>query len=225
MLVSHFEARNLDGAVERSALFSWDGGERRVWIAVPRELAGDPDDASAFLPLAVLPAMRLGEDVTIDGSVSPRLLRGSRQAAELYRAWAPELGAPAIEAARERIPEDGGEGVACFYSRGVDSTYSAAVSRVHPGLVRRLLFIDGFDPNLDSGVMEEELRGAAANAERLGLPLAVLRTNVHDLTRLFVSDWNDMCGAALAFAALAAAGGAGEVVVSSSDSAVTLGPT
>src|SRR3954452_18336155 len=103
MLVSHFEARNLDGAVEHSALFSWDGGERRVWIAVPRELAGDPDDASAFLPLALLPAMRSGEDVLVDGSVSSRLLRGSRQAVELYRSWAPELGAPAIEVAHERV--------------------------------------------------------------------------------------------------------------------------
>ena len=73
--------------------------------------------------------------------------------------------------------------------------------------------------------MEEELRGAAANAERLGLPLAVLRTNLHDLTRLFVSDWNDMSGAALGFAALSAAGGASEMVAASSDSAVTLGPT
>src|SRR4051794_36364728 len=210
MLVSHLQARDVDGAVERSALFSWDGGERRVWITVPRELAGDPRDASAFLPLALLPAMRIGDDVLVDGPVSPRLLRGSRQAAELYGAWAPELAAPKIEAAEERVPEDAADGVACFYSRGVDSTYSAAVPRVHPGPVRRLLFVDGFDPNLDSEVMEEELRGAAANAERLGLPLGVLRTNVHDLTRLFVSDWNDMCGAALAFAALAAAGGVGE---------------
>jgi hypothetical protein len=223
LVVSSFETRELDDAVERSALFRWPGGERRVWIAVPPELAGDRDDASPFLPLALLPAMRQGGDVVVDGPVSPRLVRGSRAAVELYHAWAPELHAAAIEVAQERVPADDGAGVACFYSRGVDSTYSAAVPRSYPGPVERLLFIDGFDPNLEGEAIPEEIRSAAANASRLGLPLSVLRTNLHDLTGLFVSDWNDMVGAALASLALSATGGVAAVVVPSSDSATTAG--
>ncbi|MEA2124705.1 MAG: hypothetical protein QOI80_1487, partial [Solirubrobacteraceae bacterium] len=223
MIVSGFETRELDDAIERSALYRWAEGERRVSIAVPPDLVGDPDDASPFLPLALLPAMCLGEDVVVDGPVSPRLVRGLSQVAELYRAWAPELRAAAIEVAEERVPQVNGAGVACFYSRGVDSTYSAAVPRSYPGPVERLLFIDGFDPNLDRDVMAEEIRGATANADRLGLPLSVLRTNLHDLTRLFASDWNDMVGAALAFAALSAAGRNDAVVVPSGDSATTAG--
>jgi hypothetical protein len=225
MLVSALETRALDDAVERSAVFSWRGGERRISIAVAPDLAGDPADASPFLPLALLPAMRCGEDVVVDGPVSPRLVRGAHQVVELYHAWAPELRPAAIEVADERAPADGGAGVACFYSCGVDSTYSAAVPRSYPGPLDRLLFIDGFDPNLDREVMREEIRSAAVGAERLGLPLAVLRTNLHDMTRLFVSNWNDMAGAALAFVALAVAGGAGVVVIPSSDSATAMGPT
>src|SRR3954469_8912254 len=149
MIVSRFETRELDGAVERSAAFGWEGDERRVSIAVPPELAGDPEDWSPFLPLALLPAMRAGEDVVFDGPVSPRLLRGSRQVVELYHAWAPDLHPTAIEVAQERVPEDGGTGIGCFYSRGVDSTYSAAVPRSYPGPLERLLFVDTLDPNLD----------------------------------------------------------------------------
>src|SRR5918911_1375685 len=88
MVVSRLETRELDHAVERSATFAWPGGERRVAITVPPELAGDPDDASPFVPLALLPAMRSGTDVVVEGPVSPRLLRGARHAVELYRAWA-----------------------------------------------------------------------------------------------------------------------------------------
>lgn len=225
LVVSRLETRQLDGAVERSALFRWPGDERRVSIAVPPELAGDPDDASPFLPLALLPAMQRRDDVAVDGPVSPRLLRGAREAVELYRAWAPELRAPAIEVAAERAPADAASGVACFYSRGVDSTYSAAVPRAYPGPLDRLLFIDGFDPNLGRDVMAEEIKSATANAERLGLPIGVVTTNVHDLTRLFVSNWADMVGAALAFVALGAARSGRAVVIPSSDSAATMCPT
>ena len=224
MVVSQLETRELEHLVERSALYSWPGGDCRVRIAVPPELAGDPDDASPFLPLALLPAMRHGDDVAVDAPVSPRLVRGSRQVVELYQAWAPALRPAAVEVADERVPRDDGAAVACFYSRGVDSTYSAAVPRAYPGAVERLLFIDGFDPNLDREVMAEELRSANANAERLGIPLSVVATNLHDLTRPFVSDWNDMVGAALAAVALAVAGGARAVVVPSSDTAITMGP-
>jgi colanic acid/amylovoran biosynthesis protein len=225
MVVERLETRELDGAVERSALFRWPGAERRVAITMPAELAGDPADHSPFLPLALLPAMRRGDDVVVDGAVSERLLRGARQAANLYGAWAPELRQPSIEVAEERVLDIGDRGeIASFFSRGVDSTYSAAVPRSHPGPVDRLLFVRGLDPNLGEAVMNEEVRLAGRSAERLGLPLDVLSTNVHDLTRLFVSDWEDMAGAALAAIAIAAAGGLRAAIVPSSDSTLSLSP-
>ncbi|MEA2374668.1 MAG: hypothetical protein QOD53_1131, partial [Thermoleophilaceae bacterium] len=224
MVVEDIEVHELDGVVERSAMFRWPGAERRVSIAVPADLAGDPEDASPFLPIALLPAMRRGDDLTVDGPVSPQLLRGVAQATELYGAWAPELRRPAIEVAEQRAPDGQGAGIASFFSRGIDSTYTAAVPREYPGPIERLLFVRGLDPNLSEPVMAEEVLSARANADRLGLPLAVLTTNVHDLARLFVSDWEDMVGAALALAGLAAAGGARSILIPASDSAMTLGP-
>ncbi|HKP90455.1 MAG TPA: polysaccharide pyruvyl transferase family protein, partial [Thermoleophilaceae bacterium] len=225
LVVREVETRNVDGAVERSALFSWTGAERRVAIEAPAELVEADADASPFLPLALLPAMRRGDDVVIDGPVSPRLVRGAHAVAELYRAWAPDLPQPAIRVAEEREPPAAsGRATGLFFSRGVDSTYSAAVPREYPGPIERLLFVRGLDPNQPPAVLDEEVRLAHAAAERLGLPLSVLRTNVHDLTRLFVANWEDIVGAALAAIGLATTGGLHTVVIAPTDSAVSLGP-
>ncbi|MFL5779717.1 MAG: polysaccharide pyruvyl transferase family protein, partial [Thermoleophilaceae bacterium] len=224
MVVERLETRSDDGVVERSARFRWPGGERRVAIAVPAAMAGPDDDASPFLPLALLPAMRRGDHVVVDGPVSERLVRGAHAAADLYHAWAPELPLPSIEVGEEREPPAApGRSIGLFFSRGVDSTYSAAVPRAYPGPIERLLFVRGLDPNLGDAVRDEEVRAAGRQADRLGLPLSVLRTNVHDLTRLFVANWEDMVGAALASIALATAGSLHTVVIAPTDDAVTVG--
>jgi colanic acid/amylovoran biosynthesis protein len=225
MVVEGFETRNHDGTVERSALFRWTGAERRISIELPADLAGPESDASPFLPLAILPAMLRGDDVVVDGPVSPRLLRGASAATELYTEWAPSLRVPAFEVAEEReveAPPD--RPIGSFFSRGVDSTYSAVVPRAYPGPIERLMFVRGFDPNLSEAVMEEEIRAATRAAGRIGLPLSLLSTNVHDLMRLFASNWEDVVGPALAAVALAATGGLRAVVIPTTDSAMTLGP-
>jgi hypothetical protein len=225
MVVERLEASGDDGTAERASVFRWVGGERRVAIGLPAGLAGPEYDASPFLPLALLPAMMRGDDVVVDGPVSPRLLRGAHEVAELYRAWAPELRVPEIRVAEERVPEaDGDRAIGAFFSRGVDSTYSAAVERSYPGPLERLVFVRGFDPNLSDAVLDEEVGAAHWMAERLGLPLSVVSTNVHDFTRLFVSNWEDIVGSALAAMALAASGGFRALVVPSTDSTRTLGP-
>jgi colanic acid/amylovoran biosynthesis protein len=224
LVVERLETRSHEGTVDRSALFRWTGAERRIGIATPPDLAGAESDASPFLPLAILPAMRRGDAVVIDGAVSGRLLRGAREAAELYHAWAPELRPPAIEVAEEREPEAAsGRSIGLFFSRGLDSTYSAAVPRAYPGPIERLLFVRGLDPNMSPAVLAEEVRLATTVAEQVGLPLSVLTTNVHDLTRLFASNWEDVVGSALAAIALAATGGLHTVVVPSTNSTVGLG--
>ena len=224
MIVDRIEAREVGDAIERSAAFRWSGGETRVRIEVPAELAGEPADASPFLPLALLPAMCRGEDVTVDGPVSPRLLRGAARARELYRAWCPPLHASAIEVGDERECAPRSSQIASFFSRGVDSTYSAAAPRSHPGPLSRLVFIDGFDPLHDDEVRAEEIRRARAAAERIGLPLTVLSARFFEVVAASIGNADDITSPMLALCALALAGGAGTVLIPSSDSAQTLGP-
>jgi hypothetical protein len=224
VIVDRLETRESEGTVARAARFRWNGGEARVAVEVPAELAGDPDDASPFLPLALLPTMRRGEDLVVDGPVSPRLLRGSTRARELYRAWSPPLHESAIEVAEERECVRRSSEIGCFFSRGVDSTYSAAVPREYPGPLSRLVFVAGLAPEHDAQVGAEEVRRARVAAERIGLPLSVLSVNLLDAVMPAIGNLDDITSPMLALAGLAVGGDLGTVLIPASDSSETLGP-
>ena len=55
----------------------------------------------------------------------------------------------------------------------------------------------------------EEIRRAGVAAERLGLPLAVVETNLRELSDPLGSCWEDYLAAAMGFVAHALAGGLG----------------
>jgi hypothetical protein len=183
---------------------------------VPTELAHDAVDGSPFACALLLPAMRLHEDLEIDGPVSPRLVRGAAVAREVYLDWCPELHPARVRVAEELAPRARADGVGCFFSRGVDSTYSAARPRADAPLTQ-LLFVDRLEPRHDESVRAEEIRRAQLVADRLGLPLAVMESNLRSLTDEIVRDWEDMAGAGLAFVANCLAGGLGRAVIPSTD--------
>ena len=224
MIVDRLESRQTGATVERAATFRWHGGEAQVRVAVPAELAGDPDDASPFLPLALLPAMRRGEQLIVDGPVSPRLLRGCTRARELYSAWSPPLHESAIEVAEERECVPRSSEIGSFLSRGVDSTYSAAVPREYPGPLSRLIFIAGFEPAHDAEVGAEEVRRAELVAERIGLPLSVVSADFLEAVVPSIGNLDDITSPMLALAALSLGGGLGTLLIPTSDRTETLGP-
>ncbi|MEA2398402.1 MAG: hypothetical protein QOK25_1958 [Thermoleophilaceae bacterium] len=224
MIVDRVALRETDIGVERSARVRWRDGHALVRIAAPPELVSDALDASPFVPACLLPAMRRGEDLEIDGPVSPRLVRGCSRARELYRGWAPELTGGELRVGEQAEPVGGGDGVGCFFSRGVDSSYSAAVPRAEADRLTTLVFLDGLEPLHDANVRAEEIRLARETARRVGLPLALATTNLREMTDPIVGDWEDMAGGGLSFAALALAGGLRSVVIPSSDGPMTVGP-
>jgi hypothetical protein len=116
--------------------------------------------------------------------------------------------------------EEQGEGVACYFSRGVDSTFSAVCERAEP--LQRLVFCDGVETLHDRGVASAEVQRARAAAEAIGLPLSVVNTNVRSFTNE-VCDWADAHGGALAGIALTLSG-LRRVVVPASATVVSVGP-
>jgi len=101
---------------------------KRLWFRFPtdyREYINEGSDgfAAAMLPVAML----LGEDLRVEGRVSPRLAYGMRELQTAYHQWWPELFSLArfefAEVARENRPR-AGNAVGCTCSGGIDSFYS-----------------------------------------------------------------------------------------------------
>jgi hypothetical protein len=212
MVVDRLESRDTAHGVERSARVRAAGQEHRLTFECPAELACAPEDATPFAAAALLPAMAVGEDLEVDGAVSPRLVRRFDRIQALYRAWNRTLRRTDVKVASETPPPASGTRVGAFFSRGADSMFTASGERLDDGPLDLLAFGETLEPLHDESVREHELRRARDAAEQIGLPLVSFRTNVRSVSDGFVF-WSDYHGAGLAFAALAMGGGLRRMVV------------
>jgi hypothetical protein len=195
--------------VERSARLRWVGGEFRLRIEAPAGFAPAPEDATAYLPVALMLSMYRGEDLQIEGAVSPRLLRASEELQRVYSAWDPAARRCRVRAAAVLEGTEPAEGIGCMMSRGVDSMHAATRRRDDP--LTHLVFCDSLEPVWGEDVRARERELNAEAARRSGLPLLVLSTNLRDPAAQLI-DYNDLHGAGLALLAHSLSGGLGRCV-------------
>lgn len=197
------------------------GNERHdLWYRLPQAAA--PEDASAFLAAALLPAMQEGDRLEVAGEVSPRLLGAASTIQDIYHAWNPHwrripISARAVEAGPPRS-ERGGAG---FFTGGVDSFYTVLKRR---DAIAALIFVHGFDVPLTNQALRQTvstaMRRAASGLQR---PLLEVETNLRDFSDRYVS-WEYYHGAALASVALLLSPQWSHVYVASTRSYATLIP-
>jgi|HubBroStandDraft_3_1064219.scaffolds.fasta_scaffold14032_2 hypothetical protein len=212
VIVDDLQARSFGGRVERSARLRWVGGEFRLTIDVPEGFQAAGEDATAHM-LAALPlALYRGEDLYVDGSVSPLTLRHTERIQSIYAAWDPAVRRCRVRVRGETPMRASAQGHGCLLSRGVDSIYSALYSHDRP--LTHLIFCDTLTPCQDTAVREQEVRIVEEMAGIIGLPLLRISTNLRDPDAQMI-DYQDMHGAGIAFMAQSLSGGLGRVVVPS----------
>jgi hypothetical protein len=222
MRISDIGRLEVDDGVEWSARVTFADQERTLHFGGPEELVGEAD-ASMFLAATLLPAMAWQQDLQIDGPVSPQLVRRVGRIARLYRAMDPTLRVPTVEVAAEVEPVSTGDGVACFFSRGIDSTYSAGVPRDEPGPLEQLVYCRTLEPLHDDANRAAELAKAHEVADRLGLPLRPIWTDLRSFTDPMLG-WSTMHGGGLAAMALLVGQAFRAVVVPSAYDIASLPP-
>ncbi|HVS01169.1 MAG TPA: hypothetical protein VMT16_00220, partial [Thermoanaerobaculia bacterium] len=197
-------------------------GPFRLEYRVARRFAGSLRvSGDAFAAGLLLPAMALGEDLRIEGPVSPSLVRQLAAAAELLAGWGSlsphlRLRQVAVRAELEESAAAGGTGL--FFTGGVDSFYSA---HALGSQVDRLVFVHGFDISLANRPLRREVsRRLGEAAAEMGLELVEVATNYRRLSDPIVG-WVMSHGGALAAVGHALAGGCSRFLLSSSDAYVT----
>jgi len=183
------------------------------------------EDADLLLPLALLPAMVRGHRLRVADPLSPRLLEAVPAITEVLTtfdryAWGLDLQAVAVEAPA-RLPERaaGGRGVACFFSGGVDSTFTV---RAHRKELTAVVFVHGFDVALhDAPLRSAVSTSLQASADALGLPLIEVEADLHRFAHGLVP-WSVYHGSAMATVAHLLAPLADTFLVPASDTYATL---
>lgn len=176
---------------------------RHWWTAVPRAYEAVVDlGTSPLLPAATAIAARIGEDLTVEGSVCPVQLEGARAAGALFAAWW-GWRAPEFDVATAKLPFVAGHGTGLLFTRGLDSTAALIESLQGSGpRVTHLLSVADLEPNHSPAVAAMVLRDTELAAASVGLPLVALTTNLRDETERFIN-WERAFGSVLTSCALA----------------------
>jgi hypothetical protein len=174
----------------------------RLWVRFPEALAEQlTDRADPFMTALIPLAMTLGRPMIVEGEVSEQVLAGCRQIMEIWHRWYPHMKIVSLQPSKASEDPFRAEGVAGFFSAGVDSFYTVLKNRARlpkPERIRYLIHIHGADIPLENRPLYGELRAhLEATAETLGAELIPVASNLRDLTRRHV-DWFMQDGAGFA---------------------------
>jgi hypothetical protein len=169
-----------------------------IWYRIPE--VPTTDGTEAFLAAALLPAMALGGELCLPRTASPRLLDALPTIQDIYHAWNSDWHRSELRVRRAAAaPQPEGEGVACFFSGGVDSFYTLLKRREE---ITHLVFVHGFDIRLEDHALRRRVSAAIqAVSTVFQKSLIEVETNVRDFADRWVP-WDFYHGAALASVAL-----------------------
>lgn len=175
----------------------------------------------AFLGSCLLVCMSLGEDLFIEGDVSPRLLKASEQLQDIFIRWMPQAKRVRISCAERGLERTAGNKIGCFFSLGVDSFFtllSEKSSRNRWALKPDyLLFVHGFDIKVSNKALFEVVAMHLQEvSKQLETELILIESNLRPFGDICLSWGGHFFGAALASVGLALGNILGTVLIPSS---------
>jgi len=147
--------------------------------------------------------MRRHWKLTIDGAVSPAMVQNIVDVQQILHEWYPLFDRVSIQYSKQHAISplmSDGKSVATFFSGGVDSFYTL---QSHLDEIDQLIFVHGLDiPLRKSAVSARSAHSVRVLADRLGLNLVEVKTNLREFGQMHVSWLDAYFGAALGAVAL-----------------------
>ena len=215
-MIVHKPTKSIEnGFVSISAAFEMDTPipylPRFLWYRFPKQYANRTNSrADGFAPTALLVAMYTGEDLDLQGVISPRLAYHLYEYMEIFHSWDPKIfGRINIhyDQLEASSPAESEIAVGTAFSGGVDSFYTLQRhlpenQPIPQARVTHGLFIHGLDLRLeDRSNYEAAARPYTRLFEDQGLELIQASTNAYQFSE-FRINWTMFCGAPLIGAAL-----------------------
>ncbi|PCJ27265.1 MAG: hypothetical protein COA96_03520 [SAR86 cluster bacterium] len=168
---------------EDSQLISANIDGLELWFRFPKTFEHDCGDASPLVVASLIPAMLLGEDIELSDElfISPLLFSNLTALQEIYCSWNPIFKHINIRA-RLQEPVARRSGKACFFSGGVDGSYSLLQ---HSDSIDYAVLVNGFDFNMDDATWRVMIARNEHLAKSLGITLIPVETNFKYFTSAF----------------------------------------
>ncbi|MGI8419706.1 MAG: hypothetical protein ACR2LN_03605 [Candidatus Levyibacteriota bacterium] len=159
-------------------------------------------DMSPFLAAVLLPCMKTGESITIEGSISEKLLKNTEKIMNLVSGWNIDLKPIKIHA--ETIIKDTykPDGVGCFFTAGVDSFYTYLKHQSGKEKITHLILVHGFDIPLSNKSFFAQVKATVEEvAKKEKVKAVILETNIGEIVEQRLV-WDFSHGGALGAVAL-----------------------
>lgn len=154
-----------------------------IWYKTNVEIHPSSD---IFLVACLIPAMKLGEDLIVEGKISKQLYDSIDEIQYIYSSWYPEYSKIKIISKIQSEYENKSKFIATFFSGGVDSFYTL-IKRIKE--IDKIVLVHGFDiPILDTQYYSEVSANIKVIANYFGKELIEVQTNIRDFSNQF-SEW------------------------------------
>ena len=217
MTIKNIQVELTDKTASLSADMQFkSGNNNRIYFSVDRKYGKFiVKDASPFLAVVLFSCMKISENITIEGSVSEKLLKSTQKIMNLVESW--NMGMKKVNIKVKQAVKDtiNKKNVALFFSGGVDSSYTYLKNKKEgKNKITHLITVHGFDVKLENNSLFNEAITPIMNfAKTEKVEIIVVRTNIRQITDRYV-EWEDQCGSAMGAVCLALRNGLKEVYMS-----------
>jgi len=175
-------------------------------------------DATPFLAAFLLCSMKIGEEIILDGEVSPTLIKNIQLISDLVTSWKIGFKSAKINCQIKSKDDLKGNGTACFFSLGVDSFYTYLSHKHDRKPIKNLIFVHGFDIDLQNTELYKSALSKMKEIAKLErINVIPVKTNIKKITDRYI-EWDWEHGGAMASVALMLPGKLGKVYFAGSDS-------
>lgn len=178
-------------------------------------------DASPFAAALFIPAMKMGQDLIIEGSISQKLQEGMAEIMKTMLPWQLGLKPILIKASQVRPDEPAMEGKsASFFSGGVDSFFTYLKHKEQEEKIDYLILANGFDISLDNAALWKQTCKTIDNiAQSEGIEVIKVESNIRSLIEPALT-WDFTHGGCLAALGLCLRNNLQKVYIPSSSLAI-----
>lgn len=178
-------------------------------------------NAATEIAVGLLPTMRRGGALAVDGTIDSRLRRALDTIQDIQAAWVPNLRRVDLHCAVAAPSVEPGDRVGCFFTGGVDSFYTLLK---HQDTITDLIFVHGYDVRLDDLSLRRKVSDTVREvAATLGKGVVEVETDLRAFLDPHVG-WGAAHGAALAAVGHLLRGDFGKIYIASSYSYADLFP-